>query len=159
MKTLILATAALIAAPVAAQSAATPTQAPATTQADKASPRSGHMMHKKSHMKRPAPMFRGMSEAGRKELMTAMRASQDDRAAVSAARDKIAALVGADKLDSKALQTAMDEERRAVDAQHARQQQRVLAAISKLSTEDRKAFAADTQKARAKMRERMDSWR
>lgn len=168
MKTWILATAALIAAPVAAQTAAAE-QAPTVTQSadDATQPRARNKMRQapRQHMRNKhrtqaqAPMLRNMSPEGRRSLMAAMRTTPEDRAAVGAARDKVNSLIGADKLDSKALAKAMTDERRAVDAQHASKQQRMLAAIEKMSVEDRKALATDTKAARDKMQARMEAWR
>ena len=147
MKTLILATAALIAAPVLAQTA------PHAPAAGASAPRGEHA--------RPArgPMLSTVSPEGRKILREAMRGSQEDHAAVRAARDRINALVGAEKLDLAALKRAMDDERRLIDGQHAKRQQSMLAAVQKLSAEDRKAFAADARKARADVEKRTDEWR
>lgn len=164
MKMIILASAALLATPALAQSASPATQPAAQSSSQSATPadagRRGHMMRpgSKRSMHRGNP-FEGVSAEGRRALMTAMRSSPEDRAAVSAARDKVSKVLAADKLDARALKAAMDEERRAVDAQHVQQQQRMLAAIEKLSVEDRKAFAAATQKARAEMQARMTEWR
>lgn len=158
MKTLILATAALLAAPVLAQTPPPPPppsqpQAPATGAAPQRPDRARIV-----HMQR-GPMFGNVSPEGRKILGEAMRGSAEDRTAVHAARDKVNAAVGADKLDLNALKRAMDEERRLVDAQHARRQQALLAAVQKLSVEDRKAFAADARKARVNVEKRTAEWR
>lgn len=170
MKLTIIASAALLATPVMAQSAAAPatpaTAATPAVQGSQTAPKAD-AGHKRGHMMRPGSRrgmdhrrpFAGMSAEGRATLMTAMRSSRDDGAAVNAARDKVSKVLAADKLDAKALKAAMDEERSAVDAQHVRQQQRMLAAIEKLSVEDRKAFAAATQKARTEMRARTEQWR
>lgn len=158
MKSFILATAALLAAPVMAQPAASQTAPAAQSQQQDGSRARMMRPGSKGHM-RHGRMFAGMSADGQKLILNAMRSSPEDRAAVKAARDKIAGLLGADKLDSKALKSAMDEERRTVDAQHARQQQRLLDALGKLSVQDRKAFAAATQKARTEMRNRTAQWR
>lgn len=152
MKTLILATAALLAAPALAQTAAPAAPAAPAAGTPKAEhPRSMHMQR--------GPMFGSVSPEGRKTLGEAMRASEDDRKAVRASRDRINALVGADKLDVAALKRAMDEERRLIDAQHAKRQAALLAAVQKLSAEDRKAFAADALKARADIEKRTAEWR
>lgn len=152
MKTLILATAALLATPALAQTPP-PAAAPAAPAAAQKAERARAM-----HMQR-GPMFGNMSPEGRKTLGEAMRGSDEDRKAVKASRDRINALVGADKLDTPALKRAMDDERRLVDSQHAKRQAAMLAAIQKLSTEDRKAFAADATKARADVEKRTAEWR
>lgn len=153
MKTLILATAALMAAPALAQTAAPPAPAAgAMTPALKAE------RMRAMHAQRPH-MLGNLSPEGRKILSEAMHGTQEDRAAVKAARDRISALVGADRLDVPALKRAMDDERRLVDGQHAKRQQAMLAAVQKLSIEDRKAFAADASKARADVEKRTAQWR
>lgn len=149
MKILILAAAALIAAPSLAQpSPPAPQQAAHAT--DSARP------HGKMQRGR---MFASLSPEGRIVLAEAMRGSPEDRAAVKAARDRINTLVGADKLDAGALKRAMDEERRLMDGQRAKRQQMLLSALQKLSVEDRKAFAADADKARAGVERRTSEWR
>ena len=154
MKTLILATAALLAAPALAQTTApTPPQAPAAGAAPQR-PDKMRMVHV-----RRGPMFGNVSPEGRQILREAMRGSAEDGTAVRTARDKVNGIVGADKLDVNALKRAMDEERRLVDSQHARRQQALLAAIQKLTPEDRKAFAADAAKARINVEKRTAEWR
>ena len=54
---------------------------------------------------------------------------------------------------------AMEDERRLVDAQHAKRQASLLAAIQKLSPADRKAFAEDARNARARVEARTSQWR
>lgn len=149
MKTLILATAALLAAPALAQTAAPAAPATGPQKVERVRP---------MHMHR-GPMFGNVSPEGRRILMEAMRGSTDNRAAVKAARDRINTLVGADRLDTAALKRAMDAERRLVDSEHARRQSAMLAAVQKLSAEDRKAFAADASKARADVEKRTIEWR
>ena len=151
MKTLIFAAAALIAAPALAQTANPPAHP-----AMQAAP--GHEHGRAGRMHR-APMFQNMSPEGRKILTDAMRGTQEDRASVAAARDRINTLVGADRLDTGALKRAMSDERRLVDGQHAKRQEAMLAAVQKLSVEDRKAFAADASKARADVERRTAEWR
>nr|WP_255696728.1 periplasmic heavy metal sensor [Sandaracinobacteroides sayramensis] len=141
---MMIATAALLAAPALAQTAA-PQPAPAEA------PRHGGLAR--------GPMFANISPEGRKILRDAMVHSQEDRTSVRAARDRINALVGAEKLDVAALKRAMDAERQLVDGQHAKRQASMLAAIQKLSAEDRKAFAADARKARADVEARTAEWR
>jgi len=103
--------------------------------------------------------FGNVSPEGRRVLAEAMRMSKEDRTAIVAQRDRINALIGADRLDVAALRRAMDEERRLVDQQHARRQAAMLAAVQKLSPEDRKAFAADARAGRAMAEGRAAEWR
>ncbi len=157
MKRIILATAALIAMPAMAQSTTTST-APAQPATPAMAVQKGMGSGMGRHM-RHGPMFPSMSEAGRKQMMEAMRSAPEDRDAIKAARDKVAAVIGADKLDVNALKRAMDDERRLVDTQHSRHQATMLATIQKLSAEDRKAFAQDVAKARDNMKARAEQWR
>jgi hypothetical protein len=53
----------------------------------------------------------------------------------------------------------MAEERRLVDAQHARRQAALLEAFQKLSAADRKAFAERALRGRAMAEERAAEWR
>lgn len=151
MKTIILATAALLAAPAIAQTA--PSAAPVPPGAD-APRRDGA---------RAVPrgaMFPNVSPEGRAILRETLReGSPEDRAALMAARDRINSLVGAERLDVAALKRAMDDERRLVDSHHAKRQANMLAAIQKLSPADRKAFAEDARNARARVEARTSQWR
>lgn len=106
-------------------------------------------------------MFRNMSPEGRKLMMDAMRPLADpaQRAQVKAARDRVNQLLTADRLDAGALGRAMDDERRLVDAQHAKRQQALLGALQKMSVEDRKAFAASSQMGRERMDGMMQRYR
>jgi uncharacterized membrane protein len=100
-----------------------------------------------------------VSPEGRRILAQAIRGSREDRAAVMAARDRINQLAAADQLDVAALRRAMAEERRLVDAQHARRQAALLEAFQKLSAADRKAFAERALRGRAMAEERAAEWR
>ncbi len=106
----------------------------------------------------PRP-FAGMSEAGRRAVTEALRPSSDvdraERARVGAARDRMLAVLGADRLDPQALKRAMDDERDAATAMHARRQAAVLQALQVLSTADRRAFVADAKSMRSRF-EKMD---
>ncbi len=105
-------------------------------------------------------MFGTVSEEGRAVLREALRASTpEERAAIRAARDRVSALIAAEKLDVAALRQAMAEERRLVDAAHARRQAALLAAVQKLSPADRRAFAEDAGKGRRQAEERAAQWR
>ena len=103
-------------------------------------------------------MFASMSEAGRKTMMEAMRSGGDRRAEmlqVKAARDRMLALLEADKLDSAALKRALDDERNAANANRERHQAAMLAGFVKLSVADRKAFVIDARAMKSRMENRM----
>ncbi len=132
--------------PAMAQTAATPA-APAATPAP-----SVRMAHGGPGMRHPG-MFAGMSPEGRRMMVESMKAfsNAQDRSALKAARDRVNQAVAADRFDPAALAKAMDDERRIVDGQHARRQQALIAALQKLSPEDRKAFAKASQMGRERM--------
>jgi uncharacterized membrane protein len=145
MKALLLA-AALLASPLAAQTAPPAPPAP-PIMAGPGGP--------------GARLFPSMSDAGRQIVMEAMRGqrpSNEERAKVEAAREKMLAVLGADKFDANALKAAMDDERNAAEATHARRQAAMLAAFTKLTTADRKAFATDSLAMKNRMAERMKQW-
>jgi len=102
-------------------------------------------------------MFGSMSEPGRKRMMEAMRAAdpRDDHSATKAARDRILAILDADRLDVPALKRAMDDERETTNAAKIKHQAAFLAAFQQLSLADRKAFVADARQLRARMDARM----
>jgi Spy/CpxP family protein refolding chaperone len=107
-------------------------------------------------------MFPSMSEAGRATMREAMAAGgnrREERQKVEAVRDRMLTLVAADKLDVAALRRVMDEERALGEASRQQRQTAMLAAVQKLSPEDRKAFAADSRAMKARMDARMDGWR
>ena len=149
MKILIVATAALLAAPVLAQAA--PPAPPTGTEAG-----NERMRAYRSHR---GNMWANVSPEGRAILRETMRGNPKDREAIKASRDRINAIVGAETLDVAALRKAMADERRLVDAQHAARQARMVAAIQKLSPADRKAFAEDANRARADIEARAAAWR
>ena len=148
MKTLILTTAALLAAPALAQAAP-----PAPPAGAEAKPKV-----RMQRMHQPM-LFGNVSPEGRAILRNSMKGDDGDRAAVKAARDRINGLVGAEKLDMTALKRAMEDERRLVDAQHVKRQSALLEAIQKLSPADRKAFAEDARKGRDQVEMRVMRWR
>ncbi|TPE59812.1 hypothetical protein FJQ54_12850 [Sandaracinobacter neustonicus] len=152
MKTLILATAALMAAPALAQTAPPPLAAPPAAAAE------GRLKLRPMRIQH-APLFGNVSPEGRAILLESMKADQSDRPALKAARDRINTLVGADKLDVPALKRAMEDERKLVDAQHVKRQSALLAAFQKLSPADRKAFADDARKGRDRVEARVIRWR
>ncbi len=109
---------------------------------------------------RHGPMFGSMTPEGRKILSEAMQAyNKADRQALRDARDAINAQVAAERLDVAALRRAMEAERRLVDAQHAKRQAALLAALQKVSVEDRRAFAQDATRGRAEVEARTAEWR
>lgn len=149
---LTFAAAALLAAPALAQASPPPPQPPAPPAA---TPGKGPR-----HALGGPRMFGNVSEEGRALLSAALRSSTpEDRAALRAARDRVNALIAADRLDVPALRRAMDEERRLVAQQQARRQAALLEAVQKLSLADRRAFAADAGKGRRKAERRAAEWR
>jgi Spy/CpxP family protein refolding chaperone len=104
-------------------------------------------------------LFAGMSPAGRQALAEAMRGAPGDRLAereaVSAARDRMLTLLEADRMDTAALRRAMADERAAAEATHQRRQAALLAALQKLTPEDRKAFVANSRAAKNRMDDRL----
>lgn len=104
-----------------------------------------------------ARMFSSLSEAGQATMREAMRASsrREERAEVRAARDRMLTIIAADKLDIAALKKAMDDERKIAAESHENRQAAMLAAITKLSVADRKAYVAEAEQMREKMQERM----
>lgn len=107
--------------------------------------------------------YASMSAEGREAMRAAMRTGIDERRAerdkIKAARDRMLAVVEADRLDTPALKRAMDEERSIAAASHDRRQAAMLAALSKLSVADRKAFVAGARTSRERMTERLETMR
>lgn len=106
------------------------------------------------------PMFAGMSEAGRAAMLAAMRGvnMRVGKAEVAAARDRMLAVLDAERLDSVALKRAMDDERAAValqQAQQAKRQAAMLAGFEQLSLADRRAFVADARALRDRVEARV----
>lgn len=101
---------------------------------------------------RPMP-FAGMSPSGRRAMATAMAAGRGDNAdhqRVRAARDRMLALLSADRLDTAAVRRTMDEERIIATAMHTRRQAALLQALQGLSVADRRAFVADARAMRGR---------
>ena len=100
-------------------------------------------------------MFASMSPAGRAAMLAAIRSTdpKTSHAATKAARDRMLAVIDADRLDPVALKHAMDDEREAATTAKVREQVAMIGAFQQLSLADRRAFVAD---ARA-MRERVES--
>ncbi len=106
-------------------------------------------------------MFASMSPAGRATMMASMK-SADMRAghmATQAARDRMFAVLDADRLDPVALKRAMDDERESANASKIKQQTALLTAFQQLSVADRRAFVADARAMRARMESREAAWR
>jgi Spy/CpxP family protein refolding chaperone len=108
-------------------------------------------------------MYAEMSEEGREIMRTAMRAGfegrRDEREKIRVARDKMLAVVEAPTLDTVALKAAMDEEREISEASHVRRQEAMLAGLTQLSVEDRKAFVEGSRQARERVAERLEERR
>jgi Spy/CpxP family protein refolding chaperone len=153
MNAKLLLLAALIAAPAIAQPAPPAPPAPP-------SPHAGHKMD--SGMGRGMRMFPSMSEAGRKIMHEAMMAGgsrHDERQKMEAVRYKMLNVLSAEKLDVAAVKRLMDEERTLADTTRQQRQTAMLAAIQKLTPEDRKAFVTDSRAMKDRMQQRMDGWR
>ncbi len=107
-------------------------------------------------------MFPSMSEAGRKTMHDAMMASgsrRDVREKMAVIREKMLTALEAERFDAAAVKRAMDEERALAEATRQQRQAAMLAAFGKLSTEDRKAFVADSRAMKQRMQQRMAGWR
>ena len=147
----------LLSAPVLAQ------PAPPAPPAGMAGPQAGHGMgHGMGQGMGRMGMFPSMSEAGRKTMHEAMMAGgnrREERQKMEAARDKMLAALEGERFDAAAVKRAMDEERSLAEAGRQQRQTAMLAAFQKLSSEDRKAFVADSRAMKARMQQRMDSWR
>ncbi|TRW16703.1 periplasmic heavy metal sensor [Glacieibacterium frigidum] len=104
--------------------------------------------------------FGAMSEPGRQAMMGAMRAdraaNRADHDRVKASRDRMLAVLDAERLDTAALKRAMDEEREAANAMKARRQSAMLAAFQSLSVADRRAFVADARSMRDRVETRVE---
>lgn len=103
-------------------------------------------------------MFAGMSNAGRMAMRMAMQDADPraDRAATMAARDRMLAILDAERLDVPALRRAMDDERESANAAKARHQTAMITGLQTLSLADRRAFVANARAMRARVEERMD---
>lgn len=165
MKTLTLTLALLAAAPALAQSAP---PAPPPQQGAGAPGMEGPRGERRVFIMRRdgGPMMGGMgpmgglmtgvSPEGRAVLRDALRGQEGgDRDALRAARDRVASLLSAERLDVAALRRAMDEERRQVDAQQNRRQAAMLEAYQKLSLSDRLALVANARAGRDRIEERV----
>ena len=109
-----------------------------------------------------ARMFPTMSEAGRQAMQDAMQAGgnrREDRQKMEAVRDKLLNIVAGDRLDIAAVKRVMDEERALADASRQQRQTAMLAALQKLSPQDRQAFVTDSRAMKARMQNRMEGWR
>ena len=108
-------------------------------------------------------MFDALSPEGRKIMTDAMASAGDTRRAdheqVRAARDRMMAVLEADRLDTGALKRAMDDEQAASTASRSRMQAAMIAGFAKLTPADRKAFVAYGRAMRNRMEARMEAWR
>ena len=108
-------------------------------------------------------MFKSLSPAGKATMREAMKgdeaARRAEREAVKAARDRMLAILDAEKLDVAALKKAMADERAAANAGRERMQASMATAFTKLSLADRRAFVAEARQMRARMDERMKGWK
>ena len=147
----------LAAAPALAQTAApAPPQGATALRGDvRSRPGTMHMMH--------GGMFKSLSPAGKATMREAMKgdmaARQADRDAVKAARDRMLAILEAERLDVAALRKAMADERTAANAGRERMQASMAAAFAKLSLADRRAFVTEARQMRTRMDERMKGWK
>ncbi len=107
-------------------------------------------------------MFDALSPEGRKIMVDAMASAGSDRQAqhaqVRAARDRMMAILEADRLDTAALKRAMDDEQAASTAQRDRMQAAMIGGFTRLSVADRKAFVAYGRAMRNRMEARMEQW-
>ena len=103
------------------------------------------------------PMFAGMSDAGRATMRAALKGADaaGGRAGIDAARDRMLAILDADRLDVGALRRAMEDEREAANAAKARHQAALIAGFQQLSRADRHAFAVNARAMRTRMESRM----
>lgn len=105
--------------------------------------------------------LRDISPEGQAIMREALGGLREDgtREGIQAARERMIALLGAERLDVAALQRVMLEERNLVMGQHSRVQNALLAAFQRLSPEDRRTFAAGASEARVRLDERRRMWR
>ena len=110
---------------------------------------------------RTGGMFAGLSLQGQAIMREAVRQrrSPKEAEALRAARQRVLALIAADRLDIAAIRRAQAEERRIVMEGHARQQEALLDAYRKLSPADRKAFAEGMRRREARMDEHVRTMR
>ena len=103
---------------------------------------------------RAGRMYAMMSEAGQETMLAAMRAvdARASRASVNAARDRLLAVLEAERLDPVALRRAMDEEQAASTTLRDRQQAALFAGYQALSLADRRAFVTYARTVREEMR-------
>ena len=107
-------------------------------------------------------MFDALSPEGRKIMAEAMASAAGDRRAqqveVRAARDRMMAVLEADRLDTAALKRAMDEEQLAANGKRDRMQAAMIGGFTKLTVTDRKAFVAYARAMKNRMEARMEKW-
>lgn len=107
------------------------------------------------------PMFAGLSDAGRAIMYAAMKDAdpRGAREATGAARDRMLAILDADRLDVGALRRAMDDERESANAAKIRHQTAMIAGFQQLSLADRKAFVVNARAMRSRIEDRMGGWK
>lgn len=139
--------------PLAAQTPFTPPSSPTIEDAG------GKPHFGKRH--RRGKMFASMSDAGRATMRDAMRSvdRRDNRAEVKAARDRMLAVLEAERLDTAALKRAMDAERDAAEAKRAEHHAAMAAGFARLSLADRRAYVADARAWREHAGKRAEAWR
>lgn len=110
---------------------------------------------------RRGALFAKMSPEGRATMRAAMRAAdrRDNRAKIQATRDRMLAVLEAERLDTVALKRAMDAERDAADAMRAEHQAALLAGFIRLSLADRRVFVADARGMRSRIAEKVKAFR
>ena len=107
-------------------------------------------------------LFAGVSEPGRAVLREAMPQARPDKAdqqRIRTVRMRVLDLLAADKLDVAALRRAQAEERAIVAQMTDATQERMLAAVQKLSVADRKAFAANMRRIDDRVRDHLQKAR
>lgn len=161
---ILMITALLAAAPALAQPAqpAQPALAQSQPPQSPQPPAGSHAGMAAQHYGQRAAMFPSMTDAGRQIMQAAMAAGGNrraDRQQMEAVREQMLTLLSADRIDLAAVKRVTDEERALAEASRKQRQAAMLAAVQKLSLEDRKAFVADSRAMKARMQSRMDGRR
>lgn len=154
LRGLLAAAAVSFALPAAAQ----PAPAAPTSPAAVSEPGARYM----KRMKRgPRAMFTALSPEGRRTMIEAMRSTDraEQRQQLRDARERMLAVLDAERLDTAALRRAMDDERRFADASREARQAALLAGYSKLSLADRRAYVAEARSLKGRVDERMKLYR
>ena len=162
----VLAIGLALAMPALAQATSPTGAVPPAGQAMRAAPDGGHHSMMRGHggggMGKMRGMFDALSPEGRKIMAEAMASAAGDRRAqqveVRAARDRMMAVLEADRLDTAALKRAMDEEQVAANGKRDRMQAAMIGGFTKLTVTDRKAFVAYARAMKNRMEARMEKW-